>query len=149
MSDREYSKGEIGDLVQRAFELCATCAHTAADHTGGLSCETSWHADGELRHCQCGEFWPVTNQREDGLPVVGHELGFGGSVMLPLNRRVTAELWEKLRSGEAAELLVEVEVAGKGFKVARVDGTVAGVVEVRKLKLSRVRVNDWFEESQP
>jgi hypothetical protein len=136
--DRDISREEVGTLVQQAFELCATCAHTRVDHEPG--CRTTWYEEGEQHSCYCGEFWPPRCQDEDGWRVSSHELSLGGSVGLPLNRRETSELWERLRLGGTVSLTLTLAVEGKGFKAVRDHGIIVGLTEQRKLRVEAVEL---------
>ena len=125
-------------MLQAALALCGTCSHTDQEHTGAGSwgpCGATWEAGlGVDRHwvtCGCVEYWPTREQREDGLRVVGYEVGFGGSLGLSLDRRYPTELWESLRTGREVSLRLTLEVDAKGFKRHK-DG---GLIEVRKLKV--------------
>lgn len=155
--DRDVSRADIAIAVQQAFELCATCAHTRADHDG--DCQSTQKSDsGNVIHCDCTEFWERRELREDGLPVIGHEFGLTGTLSLNLDRRLTTELWERMKSaGRIAvrlameggwEVQVEMVVGAKGYKVLFDDGIPLGVVEQRKLKADRlevVKLPEWWE----
>jgi hypothetical protein len=142
--DKSYSKAEMAGMVQASLSLCATCAHARGEHEGDTSCLASWETGGgehelKVRHmCACREFWPIRDQREDGLLVRDYEVGFGGSVGLLLNRRAPTELWESLRAGQRVKLSLELEVTGKGFKQHKD----FGLVETRKLSVVAVELGD-------
>lgn len=145
MNDHEdrFSRGDIVAGVQAAFALCATCSHPRSDHDGDCGV-VGKDEFGDAAPCPCTEFWPFVRQDEDGLPVLGHEFTLGGSLTLPLNRRLTAELWERLKGGKKLTVQlasdgvwvaqVEMVVVGKGYKLVVDDGIPIGQVEMRKLK---------------
>lgn len=133
--DRSYSKAEQAPLA-----LCATCAHARGEHEGDRACLASWEMGGGnepvgRQTCGCGEYWPMRDQREDGIPVVEWAVSFGGAVEMWLNRRVTTELWESLRSGARLPLTVSVAVEQKGFRMLHSKG---GLLEVRRVKVVEV-----------
>lgn len=145
--ESEYTKAEISIAVQAAFEMCATCAHGRGEHDDS-GCREWWKGENEDRHdCQCTEFWETRAEREDGLPVIAHEVSLSGSFAMGMNRRLGAELWEMLRGGESItvtvasdgvwQMLADLEVVSKGFKY---DSESSGMIEQRKLKVGRVYV---------
>ncbi len=100
------------------------------------------------RFCRCTEFWPYRPQREDGLVVLGHEVGFGGSAGVLLDRRQPTELWDSLKPGKHVTLTVSLKVASKGFKAVYEKGVLIGLVELRKLAAERVVWSEeWDEET--
>jgi hypothetical protein len=125
---------------QLAMAMCATCGHSQSpDHLEDGPCQVSWfNADTVQRFCRCTEFWPYRPQREDGLMVLGHEVGFGGSADVLLDRRQPTELWDSLKPGKHVTLTVSLKVASKGFKAVYEKGVLIGLVELRKLKAERV-----------
>lgn len=125
---------ETANPAQTSFAMCVTCAHNPAQHDGG-ACQAYSETNGTRWDCNCLEYWPPRYQFEDGLPVAGHEVSFGGSLPMVLNRRAPTELWERLRVGDHIVVEVEYVVEGEGFKR---DGGVA--VESRKLKAVELRV---------
>ena len=132
--------GEARRAGQAAFALCATCVHTQTlDHPGDGPCQVSWFTPEKVQlFCPCREFWPIRPQLEDGLSVLSHEISFGGSVSLVLNRREPTELWDSLSSGRHVTVTMRLEVDGKGFKAVRDHGALVGLAEVRKLRAERV-----------
>ena len=136
------SKQEIREGVQAALALCATCAHLRADHPQDGSCAATWRADGALRSCACAEYWPTIDQREDGLQVVDHEIAFGGSLSLALNRRLTSDLWAGLRPAGKVTLTLQIQVGAKGFKLAKEKGDIIGLIETRKLTVDGIVLSD-------
>lgn len=122
---------------QISLSMCATCAHMGYDHDG--PCTVTDQALGAV--CPCPEFWPQRDQWEDRLRVLGHEVSISGSVPVRLNRRLPSEFWESLAAGEFATIEVEVEVAGKGFKAERAEGSIVGLTEVRKLRVVGISVD--------
>lgn len=141
--DRNISRAEIGAAVQLSLAMCATCGHVRGDHPEDLICRTTWKT-GEgttnpVEHkCHCQEYWPVRQQREDGMRVIEHEVSFGGSVGLQLDRRVPTEFWDGLSQGKTFKLTTWVTVEGKGFKPKRADGVTIGLIESKKLVASHV-----------
>lgn len=114
--------------VQGALAICATCSHTADDHQGPCTVVIPEMASA----CPCAEFWPVSEQREDGLRVIGHELSISGKWPVRLNRRLPAEFWDSLDAGEIVRVEIELEIEGKGFRAERTDGLIAGLRELRR-----------------
>jgi hypothetical protein len=127
---RSISRSEIEAGVQAAFEMCATCAHTRATHDGGCQESSTNKETGEVWYCRCVEFWPFRQEKDDGLPVTGYALGFGGAVELRLTKRAPTELWEALKAGEIRTLTVKVQVGGRGYSYK--DG---GLTAKRKLEI--------------
>lgn len=107
-----------------------------------------FNEDKVQRFCRCTEFWPYRPQREDGLVVLGHEVGFGGSAGVLLDRRQPTELWDSLKPGKHVTLTVSLKVASKGFKAVYEKGVLIGLVELRKLAAERVVWSEeWDEET--
>lgn len=121
--------------TQLLMALCATCAHTQASHPEGARCAETWLVDEGKREvrCRCQEYWPPRRDLEDGMPVTARSIGFGGSVEIQLDRRVTAEFWDGLKQGRALNLLVRVTVSGKAFREKDYQLT-----ESRKLRAEQV-----------
>lgn len=117
--DRKFSKASIDAGVQAAFALCATCVHTRGSHPEDGKCSETWEVgepkDRRTITCGCGEYWPVRRDVEDGMTVGSYAVGFGGTVELKLDRRITTEFWDELRQGRSLTVLMRVGVAGKAF----------------------------------
>ena len=151
--DRNYSKAEMAGMVQASLALCATCAHDrGGNHPNDGPCQATWEEadeEGTRRQvrCKCGEYWPIRDQREDGMTVVEHELGFGGRLALMLNRRITTELWESLGSNADLRLEVELTVSGKGFKPKLHKGFVIGLTETRRLQVTDLHLGEVDHET--
>ena len=145
--DKSYSKAEMAGMVQASLSLCATCAHARGEHEGDRSCQAQWETgdkENRMKHsCGCAEFWEMRHQREDGVLVVGYEVGFGGAVGLTLDRRVPTEFWESLGATRMVEVRLQAEVTSKGFKRHK-DG---GLIELRKLVVTDVRLAELDEET--
>lgn len=138
VDEPNYSKHEIGDMVQRALDICATCAHTAGDHDPGTgNCRASWLLEGSEMYCDCLEFWEAKAETIDGLAVIGYECGVSGSFAVPKNSRPPSEFWDSLEAGEVVRVVLDVEVDSKGYKLARSQGEVIGATETRKTKIVR------------
>lgn len=104
--------------TQTLLEMCATCAHTKASHPEDGPCIEAWTVEDGKREvrCRCSEYWARRRDIEDGMPVTERQVGFGGSVDLELDRRVTSEFWDGLKQGRTLNLLVRVTVSGKAFR---------------------------------
>ena len=106
--------------TQTLLEMCATCAHTKASHPEDGPCAETWTVDEGQREvrCRCSEYWAKRRDLEDGMPVTERQVGFGGSVDLELDRRVTSEfwdvgqVWDGMTSGEKREGFGAVVRAG-------------------------------------
>lgn len=143
----EGISGAVAAAVQQALDWCATCAHSRAEHDG--ACRAVANKDLGVV-CDCTEFWELRDQKEDGLPVLGHEFSLSGTLPMRLNQRLTAELWERMKSAKSItvrfamddgwEVAVELVVGAKGYKVLFDDGIPLGVVEQRKLKADHLEV---------
>ncbi len=141
-----FSKSEVGDLVQAAFAMCATCGHMRSEHAP-VRCAAKWKTGdrltGEIEHsCRCEEYWPIRRERLDRLHVVGREIAIGGSVGIQLDRRAPTEMWDRLLAGEYLAVRVHVQMEGKSFKASRSNGVITGVVESRKLRFVRLEYEE-------
>lgn len=158
--DSPEGEGIVEGVVRRAMggsqaslALCATCAHErVGEHPKDGPCQATWEeaTPDETRRtirCRCNEYWPIRNQREDGMSVIEHELSFGGGTVLMLNRRLTTELWESLASNQELTLEVDLVVVGKGFKPKVDKGFVIGLTEMRKLRVTDVHLGEVDRET--
>jgi len=144
--DWTYSASERATLRQAAMEMCATCAHLKGSQhpeDGPCRAEHTFLPEGPggpetTIRCNCREFWPMRHQREDGEPVTGHSVTFGGSAALILDRRMPTQLWDALRVGQPMRLQVNVEVDAKGFKRDKE----FGLIETRKLVVTSIVIGE-------